>query len=156
RFRGAPWSISDQAAPPSSISARTWEQLVHVQLAVQLSTRDAELARGAADVAARLRQRSPVQLSLELTQRADGGRPPRRDLGGLPGQAIEAGVLEAREVDLALDPVLQLSHVPWPRVRLQRAQRFRADRPQAAAVRGRMLAQEMLRQRLDVLPPLAQ
>src|SRR5438270_3439630 len=138
------------------------EQAVGLELAIELSPGDAQLPRGAGQVAGGFRDRRGVQLALDFTQRACRQRAYRRrralmaDRLRVARHLLETDRLGRREVDLPFDPVLQLAHVAWPGVPLQRAQRLLADDPEPAALRGGVPAQEVLRQRPDVLGPVPQ
>src|SRR2546423_12454434 len=80
----------------------------------------------------------------------------RRERGGAAREALQADGVRRGEVDLGLDPVLQLADVSRPRVRLQGAQRVSSHRSELPPVDRRVLAQELLGEGPDVLPPLAE
>src|SRR5216683_7128147 len=127
------------------------------ELAVELPSRDAEVPRGASDVAGGSSDGGRVQVSLHFAEGAHGQRRAfLLETGGLLRQPLEADRVGRGEVDLVLDPVLQLADVAGPGVRLQGAQRLVPEAAELPPVGRRVLAQEALAQRADVLAALAE
>src|SRR6266852_4865149 len=133
------------------------QQLVEPELAVELSARDPQRPRRAADGSRGRADGARVQVPLRFADRPDWSRGQRHfDRGGAAGEPLEANRVGRGEVDLALDPVLELADVARPGISLQRPQRFGAQRAQLPSVGRGVLAQEMLAERPDVLAALAE
>src|SRR3954452_11240020 len=124
---------------------------------VEGAAREAQRLGGLADVAVageRLLDQHPLDLlQRQILQLARGSRGRRRRL---QAQVLRPHEVAAPHEHAALDGVVELAYVARPRVALQSGDRRLLEAPEALAVALRVLLQELLGQREDVVAALAQ